>query len=148
MFSPKSFSPISFSFASFKSAQEDQTRSGYWRLFFYKLQEKELAQRKTASPTAPVVVKAIDVSRRKTPKRKQVKVEKQPDTEPSIPVNTKPMFSQPQVPDIVRNTVWLYSYLASIKFTFPTNRSTIATPATKRKSMSKAHLLLLLASEV
>lgn len=42
MFHHNSFNPVSFSIQSFKMAQEDQGRSGYWRLFFYKMQEEAL----------------------------------------------------------------------------------------------------------
>lgn len=42
MFSANSFSPASFSIQSFKMAQQDQARSGYWRLFFTEMQEKSL----------------------------------------------------------------------------------------------------------
>ena len=44
MFSANSFSPASFSIQSFKMAQQDQARSGYWRLFYTEMQEKSLEE--------------------------------------------------------------------------------------------------------
>jgi len=42
MFQAKSFTPASFSIQSFKMAEQAQARSGYWRLFYYKMQEESL----------------------------------------------------------------------------------------------------------
>ncbi len=43
MFSLNSFKPVSFSLQSFKMAEEANSgRSGYWKLFFYNMQEEAL----------------------------------------------------------------------------------------------------------
>ena len=42
MFQAKSFTPASFSIQSFKMAEQASARSGYWRLFYYKMQEESL----------------------------------------------------------------------------------------------------------
>ena len=47
VFHRSSFSPVSFSQAAFSGAsqaQEQQGRSGYWRLFFYQMQEEALKE--------------------------------------------------------------------------------------------------------
>lgn len=45
MFHRSSFSPVSFSQAAFSGASQAQEgRSGYWRLFFYQMQEEALKE--------------------------------------------------------------------------------------------------------
>lgn len=80
MFHRPSFSPVSFSRISFNGATqpvEQSGRSGYWRLFYYQMQEEALKEKEPA-----VEVKAAEkpklVAKTKKPQKPVVKVEEEP----------------------------------------------------------------------
>ena len=67
MFSLNSLKPVSFSLQSFKMAEEASSgRSGYWKLFFYNLQEEALK---------PPVVPPDLSEKEKRKRKKSVKLE-------------------------------------------------------------------------
>ena len=102
MFSANSFSPASFSIQSFKMAQQDQARSGYWRLFFTEMQEKSLEddrrkreqeQRKEAPQGTVEVAEAESVAKPK-PKPKRRAAEPISRDEPLGAVPFKRVYAQ------------------------------------------------------
>lgn len=104
MFSHKSFSQVSFSVTSFKLAQEASARSGYWRLFYYNLQEKALkSEEVTSSPKVPVavldnVVRVRLLSKEPSAKRNVLPAAPQISDRPSAPL--KPLYTPAQPPQL------------------------------------------------
>lgn len=79
-------------------AQEDSTRSGYWRLFYYNLQEEELAknEQKQGKETAQRTIQSPKAEPLETKSRKPVKeIEEEPTTEP--PVKIRSIYRKPAI---------------------------------------------------
>lgn len=93
MFQAKSFQPLSFSLQSFKMAEEANSgRSGYWKLFFYNIQEealrkheqkqRESAEKRTGAGTEEVAtVKAQRIRTKLRPRRASGAAKERRDTE-------------------------------------------------------------------
>ena len=92
MFQAKSFTPASFSIQSFKMAEQAQARSGYWRLFYYKMQEESLKkneqeQREKEEKRTGESEKAITpaIPAKKRARRKPVELEEEVWEPPELP---------------------------------------------------------------
>lgn len=99
MFSVKSFSPVSFSITSFNLAQEDSARSGYWRLFYYNLQEEELTknEQKQRKETAQGTIQGEKAKPLETKPRKPPEPTKEPELEIEPPVKIRPIYRKPAI---------------------------------------------------
>ena len=105
MFQPNSFG-VSFSVASFNMAQQDQARSGYWRLFYYNMQEQSLAkdkereqkQREEAAQGTVEVEKTEPVAKPEPkPKRRVGKPVSRVESVTEIqPIHPRPVYNNPQ----------------------------------------------------
>ena len=105
MFSANSFSPASFSIQSFKMVQQDQARSGYWRLFFTEMQEKSLEddrrkreqEQRQEAPQGTVEVTETEPVAKPKPKPRTAKpvrrVERVIET---LPIHPRPVYNSPQ----------------------------------------------------
>lgn len=137
-----------------KTRVEESARSGYWRLFYYRLQEAALKQpanetQSKAVVAKPQVVELRTVKNRIASKRKAtIQLVETPLEE--CPVPRKKLFKAPAVvPSIpISDLSWVFSVLAEYCFTLPTKRS-ILKPLIKvidRVEQDNTRLLLLLAA--
>ena len=123
MFNLNSFKPASFSIQSFKMAEEaDSGRSGYWKLFFYNMQEEELKkheqkQREEAPQSA---------SQRPKKSRSKPAVKATPSVEqrivpepPSRPVKRVVVADPPELPSI---TPYLAVISAELRLMYQTSQ--------------------------
>ena len=132
MFSLNSLKPVSFSLQSFKMAEEANSgRSGYWKLFFYNMQEEALKSHEQeqgkgtpqgASSRAPQKT----VAKPKRPRVRRVTPEAVEDFEP-LP---KPIYRQqahfvpPEITCLVQqNWVKLLGVDLSVGFYIPSESS-------------------------
>jgi hypothetical protein len=98
-FSGTSFSPVSFSLVSFGGAvvpPEDSARSGYWRLFFIKMQEEALRQYEGKRGIKPQEKQPEVVSKKPAKPKKPAAVK--PVAVSALPSKPKPMLVRPQQP--------------------------------------------------
>ena len=101
MFHRSSFSPVSFSRAAFAgatSAPEAQDgRSGYWRLFFTKMQEEALRPEEEQKPVVDQPKEAVEISVEAKPaKKKKPPVKLVPLEKYEVPnFKRKPIYSNP-----------------------------------------------------
>ena len=159
MFSHKSFSPVSFSITSFKMAQEESVRSGYWRLYFYQMQEEALRKAKEGDFAEKAPVEAIKVRARSgvLPGKKVTKAKtttpKQDSEAQACPVPRRKLFRPaayvPSIP--LPDTMWVYNTLNELRFTFPSKRSIVKPSESQATAINVADqdnrvLLLLLAA--
>mgnify|MGYP000270539646 CR=1 FL=1 len=103
MFLPASFNPTSFSRVSFNGASQpvvQDGRSGYWRLFYYQLQEEALKEKPPAN-----VVKEVKPSPVVKKKAKPRRVEKE-EVEEAIPFRPLPMFERKEIPENHISDTW------------------------------------------
>ena len=151
IFSTSYFKPQYFN-AAFLGKQEESARSGYWRLFYYNLQEEELhkrneqEQRKTAPQrTSPRKKKAPRRITATPPKPRVIEV----GAEQNQPHKLKPLFAvQPpttlQVNDPL--SLQLYFIVKELRFTLQPDYGTIAKQAAASNDEDMALVLLLLAA--
>lgn len=109
MFHHSSFQPLSFSIQSFKMAGQTHTqdaRSGYWRLFYYQMQEEalktgEAEKAKPAEATPEVVAEEKPIETKAKPKAKVEKLAFEPTPAPSKPpMRLKPVYRAPEHYDV------------------------------------------------
>ena len=132
---------------------EESARSGYWRLFYYQLQEKALqtAGEEPAKPAKPP--EAFKPSKPRVVRAKRLQASETRASEcpePRIrllrPIRPKVEFGIP-LPDMM----WVYGLLNTVYFTFPQKRS-IVKPSEALKTNAKSEVfedeivLLLLAA--
>ena len=122
MFSLNSLKPVSFSLQSFKMAEEANSgRSGYWKLFFYNMQEEALKP----PPAPPDVVSEGLKKKRKTKKTKfEPLIELEEYDIPSSPLplyRTQSDFLDLEINCLVRqNWVKLQGIKVPLESYFPT----------------------------
>ena len=132
MFSLNSLKPVSFSLQSFKMAEEASSgRSGYWKLFFYNMQEEALKpheqeQGKGSPQSASSRAPQKTVAKPKRPRVRRVTPEAVEDFEP-LP---KPIYRQqahfvpPEITCLVQqNWVKLLGVDLSVGFYIPSESS-------------------------
>ena len=132
MFSLNSLKPVSFSLQSFKMAEEANSgRSGYWKLFFYNMQEEALkkheqkqGESEAQSPSSRAPQKPV--AKPKRPRVRRVTPEAVEDFEP-LP---KPIYRQqahfvpPEITCLVQqNWVKLLGLNIPLEFYFPTEQA-------------------------
>ena len=128
MFSLNSLKPVSFSLQSFKMAEEANSgRSGYWKLFFYNMQEEALRkdeqkQGKSATQSAGSRAPQKPVAKPKRSRAHRVTPEAVEDFEP-LP---KPIYRQqahfvpPEITCLVQqNWVKLLGLNVPLEFYYP-----------------------------
>ena len=141
MFSSSSFAKASFSVNAFKMAQEtDTARSGYWRLFYYNLQEKyelERISEKEVKVEEPIRIRFVKPSRKPLPV-----------TPPQVKLATPGILQVPSKPPILP-LILQWQLLSELKFTLSPSHDIVVIPRLWKeapKSISDGHLLLLLAA--
>lgn len=115
MFHRPSFSPVSFSLASFHGVsskpEQQEGRSGYWRLFFHQLQEQALGEKKAEKPAKVIKFEPVKelpdgsaVVGAQSAKPKPKPKPKQAPAEPYLfkPAPLKPEVGEPYVVQIMR----------------------------------------------
>ena len=105
MFLPASFNPTSFSRVSFNGASQpvvQDGRSGYWRLFYYQLQEEALNKSTEQNVVKEVKSLPSPVAKKKAKPRP---VEKE-EVEEAIPFRPLPMFERREIPENHISDTW------------------------------------------
>lgn len=133
MFSLNSLKPVSFSLQSFKMAEEASSgRSGYWKLFFYNMQEEALRkdeqkQGKSATQSAGSRASQESVAKPKRVKARVLEEERALEEFEPLP---KPLYRgrTEQFPSeitclIQQNWVKLLGLNVPLEFYFPTEQA-------------------------
>lgn len=133
MFSLNSFKPVSFSLQSFKMAEEASSgRSGYWKLFFYNMQEEALKKHEQKQGESEAQSASSRASQEPVAKPKRARIHTIEEVEPSEEFEPlpKPIYRQQTdfVPNeitclVQQNWVKLLGLNIPLEFYFPTEQA-------------------------
>ena len=106
MFTLNSFKPVSFSLQSFKMAEEANSgRSGYWKLFFYNMQEEALKPHEQEQGKGTPQSTSRRASQKSVAKPKRARIHAVEEAEPPEEFEPLPKPMYRQQTDFVPNEI-------------------------------------------